>query len=275
MNLYALDDLRFRFGQAEVLRGITLRLEAGEMTAVVGPNGAGKSTLMSILSGYRDGYEGSCTFFDVELREWKKSTLGRRMAFIPQLVRLEFPFTAEQVVLMGRTPYCHGLFESEQDREAVRRAMEITDTVEFAPREFGRLSGGERQRVVLASALAQQPEVLLLDEPTTFLDLKHQLGAYGLLRDLARDGMSVIAVTHDLNLAAHYADRVIVISEGRIAVDGQPEDVLTADMLAEVFEVDAEVGEGPKGRPWVFYDSAAPARDPEAGGGEATRGEFP
>ena len=87
--------------------------------------------------------------------------------------------------------------------------------------------------------------------------------------------MSVIAVTHDLNLAAHYADRVIVISEGRIAVDGQPEDVLTADMLAEVFEVDAEVGEGPKGRPWVFYDSAAPARDPEAGGGEATRGEFP
>ena len=200
MNLYALNDLRFRFGQAEVLRGITLRLEAGEMTAVVGPNGAGKSTLMSILSGYRDGYEGSCTFFDVELREWKKSSLGRRMAFIPQLVRLEFPFTAEQVVMMGRTPHCHGLFESEQDREAVRRAMEITDTVEFAAREFGRLSGGERQRVVLASALAQQPEVLLLDEPTTFLDLKHQLGAYGLLRDLAHNGMSVIAVTHDLNL---------------------------------------------------------------------------
>ena len=105
-------------------------------------------------------------------------------------------------------------------------------------------------------------------------DLKHQLGAYGLLRDLARDGMSVIAVTHDLNLAAHYADRVIVISEGRIAVDGQPEDVLTASMLAEVFEVDAEVGEGPTGKPWVFYDSTAPARDPAADGGAASRGEF-
>ena len=203
MNLFSLDDLRFRFGPAQVLRGITLELQPGEMTAVVGPNGAGKSTLMSILSGYRDGYEGSCKFLDVELREWKKSSLGRRMAFIPQLVRLEFPFTAEQVVMMGRTPHCHGLFESEQDRDAVRSAMEITDTVEFAPREFGRLSGGERQRVILASALAQQPEVLLLDEPTTFLDLKHQLGAYGLLRGLARSGMSVIAITHDLNLAAH------------------------------------------------------------------------
>ncbi len=274
MNLFALDDLRFRFGPAEVLRGITLQLQPAEMTAVVGPNGAGKSTLMSILSGYRDGYEGSCAFLDVELREWKKSSLGRRMAFIPQLVRLEFPFTAEQVVMMGRTPHCHGLFESEQDRDAVRRAMEITDTVEFATREFGRLSGGERQLVVLASALAQEPEVLLLDEPTTFLDLKHQLGAYGLLRGLARTGMSVIAVTHDLNLAAHFADRVIVISDGRIAANGPADEVLTADMLAEVFEVDAKVGAGPTGRPWVFYDAAAPAYSDRPAGGDGLEGDI-
>ena len=277
MNLFALDDLRFRFGPAQVLRGITLELQPGEMTAVVGPNGAGKSTLMSILSGYRDGYEGSCKFLDIDLREWKKSSLGRRMAFIPQLVRLEFPFTAEQVVMMGRTPHCHGLFESEQDREAVRRAMEITDTVEFAPREFGRLSGGERQRVILASALAQQPEVLLLDEPTTFLDLKHQLGAYGLLRGLARSGMSVIAVTHDLNLAAHYADRVIVIAHGRIAANGPPEQVLTAEMVAEVFEVEVNIGAGPTGRPWVFYDNAVPAasQDPPPGTGGLLQEDAP
>ncbi len=274
MNLFTLSELRFRFGPAEVLRGITLQLEPGEMIAVVGPNGAGKSTLMSILSGYRDGYEGSCAFLDVELRDWKKTALGRRMAFIPQLVRLEFPFTAEQVVLMGRTPHCHGLFESPQDREAVRRAMEITDTVEFAPREFGQLSGGERQRVVLASALAQQPEVLLLDEPTSFLDLKHQLGAYGLLRGLARSGISVIAVTHDLNLAAHYADRVIVIVQGRIAANGPPEEVLTGAMLADVFEVDARVGKGPTGRPWVFYDNAAPASSDLTETGDAFEGEI-
>ena len=274
MNLFALDNLRFRFGQAEVLRGINLQLQPGEMTAVVGPNGAGKSTLMSILSGYRDGYEGRCAFLDVELREWKKSSLGRRMAFIPQLVRLEFPFTAEQVVMMGRTPHCHGLFESKQDREAVRRAMEITDTVDFATREFGRLSGGERQRVILASALAQQPEVLLLDEPTTFLDLKHQLGAYGLLRGLAHSGMSVIAVTHDLNLAAHFADRVIVIAQGRIAANGPPDEVLTADMLADVFEVDAKVGAGPTGRPWVFYDAAAPAHSDRTAAGDGLEGDI-
>ena len=269
MNLFALENLRFRFGPQEVLRGLTLRLEPGEMTTIVGPNGAGKSTLMSILSGYYGGYEGSCAFLGVEIRDWKKGALGRRMAFIPQLGRLEFPFTAEQVVLMGRTPHGRGFFESPQDRAAVRRALEITGCVEFAPREFSRLSGGERQRVVLASALAQQPEVLLLDEPTTFLDLKHQLAAYALLRDLARSGLSVIAITHDLNLAGRYADRVIVLAAGRIAANGPPEQVLTAGMLAEVFEVETSVGAGPAGRPWVFYgdELPGPAESPSPPGG--------
>ena len=175
------------------------------------------------------------------------------MAFIPQLVKLEFPFTAEQVVLMGRTPHCQGLFESMQDREAVHRAMEITDTTEFIHREFSCLSGGEQQRVVLASALAQEPEVLLLDEPTTFLDLKHQLKTYALLRDLARSGMGVMAVTHDLNLAVQHADRLIVVARGLIAADGRPDDVLTASMLADIFGVDAEVRKGSTGKPWVLY----------------------
>jgi iron complex transport system ATP-binding protein len=178
------------------------------------------------------------------------------MAFVPQAIRLEFPFTAEQVVFMGRTPYCHGLFESPEDREAVRRAMDLTDSLRFAKREFPALSGGEKQRVVLAGALAQNPSVLLLDEPTTFLDLKHQISIYGLLRDLARGGMAVIAVTHDLNLAASYADRMIVISKGTIASEGPPANILRADLLREVFEVDVEIRGGPDGRPWVFYDQA-------------------
>ena len=180
------------------------------------------------------------------------------MAFIPQLVRLEFPFTAEQVVLMGRTPHCQGLFESVQDREAVYRAMEITDTTEFAHREFSCLSGGERQRVILASALAQEPEALLLDEPTTFLDLKHQLNTYALLRDLAHSGMGVMAVTHDLNLAVQHADRLIVVARGLIVADGRPGDVLTTSMLADVFGVDAEVSKGSAGKPWVFYKPGNP-----------------
>ena len=252
MTIYRVEDLRFRFGDAEILRGISLEFQLGQMVAIVGPNGAGKSTLMSVLSGFRDDYEGRCTFRDVEIRQWKKRDLGRQMTFIPQIIRLEFPFTAEQVVFMGRTPHCHGLFESQDDRDAVRKAMEVTETTGFAQREFRELSGGERQRVVLAGALAQEPSVLLLDEPTTFLDLKHQTSTYALLEKLAREGIAIIAVTHDLNLAASYADRMIVMSQGRIAADGKPEQVLTSAMLKEVFEVDAEIRQSPEGRPWVF-----------------------
>ncbi len=263
MTIYRVEDLRFRFGDAEILRGISLEFQLGQMAAIVGPNGAGKSTLMSVLSGFRDDYEGRCTFRDVEIRQWKKRDLGRQMTFIPQMIRLEFPFTAEQVVFMGRTPHCHGLFESQDDRDAVRKAMEVTETTGFAQREFRELSGGERQRVVLAGALAQEPSVLLLDEPTTFLDLKHQTSTYALLEKLARDGIAIIAVTHDLNLAASYADRMIVMSQGRIAADGKPEQVLTPAMLKEVFEVDTEIRQSPEGRPWVFCRSPDGYQSPE------------
>jgi len=255
MTIYRVEDLRFRFGDAEILRGISLEFQSAQMAAVVGPNGAGKSTLMSVLSGFRDDYEGRCTFREVEIRQWKKRDLGRQLTFIPQMIRLEFPFTAGQVVFMGRTPYCHGLFESEEDREAVRKAMEITETTAFAHREFRELSGGERQRVVLAGALAQEPKVLLLDEPTTFLDLKHQISTYSLLQRLAREGIAIIAVTHDLNLAATYADRIVVMSQGSIAADGKPEKILTPSMLKDVFEVDADIRQSPEGQPWVFCQS--------------------
>ena len=251
--LYDLADVRVRFGAAEILRGISVGFQDHEMVTIVGPNGAGKSTLMSVLSGYRDTYEGHCRFHGREISSWKKRDLARHMAFIPQMLRLEFPFTAEQVVFMGRTPHCHGLFESPSDRDAVTRAMQTTDTLAFASREYRQLSGGERQRVVLAGALAQGPSVLLLDEPTTFLDLKHQISTYSLLKQLAREGIAVIAVTHDLNLAATYADRMVVLSRGEIAADGTPEEVLRSSLLEGVFEVAAEIHEGPTGRPWVFY----------------------
>ena len=157
-SLYELDDLRVRIGAAEILRGISVGFQDHEMVTIVGPNGAGKSTLMSVLSGYRDSYEGRCGFRGREISNWKKRDLARHMAFIPQMLRLEFPFTAEQVVFMGRTPHCHGLFESPSDRDAVRKAMRTTDTLAFASREYRELSGGERQRIglarVLASALA-------------------------------------------------------------------------------------------------------------------------
>ena len=255
--VYALDGVRVRLGSAEILRGISLRFQEGELAAVVGPNGAGKSTLMSVLSGMREDYEGECRFRGVEISQWRKGDLGRRLSFIPQNVRIEFPFTAEQVVYMGRTPHCNGLFETPEDREAVRRAMETTDTLLFARLDFRVRSGGERPRVILAGALAQEPSVLLLDEPTTFLDLKHQISTYVLLEKLARAGICVVAVTHDLNLAASYSDRLVVLSHGEVAADDVPGEVLTRRLLNDVFEVDAEILSGPNGRPWVSYEQPA------------------
>jgi iron complex transport system ATP-binding protein len=254
--LYRLDGVGVRLGEAQVVEGVSIEFRAAEMTAIVGPNGAGKSTLMSVLSGFRRDYDGHCRFRGRDISEWKKPELARQMAFVPQMLRLEFPFTGEQVVFMGRTPYCNGLFESPADRDAVRRAMELTDATPFAQRPFQALSGGERQRIVLAGALAQEPAVLLLDEPTTFLDLKHQIQTYGLLQRLARDGMAVIAVTHDLNLASSYSDRIVVLSRGRIAADGTPAEVMRADLLREVFEVEVEIRPDHAGRPWVYYCQA-------------------
>ena len=257
--VYELRDLHVRLGDAEILKGISLRFSEAEMTAIVGPNGAGKSTLMSVLSGVREEYQGECLLRGREVSDWRKRDLGRQLSFIPQNVNLEFPFTARQVVFMGRLPHSDSFFESPHDREAVYRAMETTDVLEFADRDFRALSGGERQRVILAGALAQEPTILLLDEPTTYLDLKHQISTYVLLERLAREGIAVIAITHDLNLAASYADRLVALSRGQIAADGSPEAVLTSDLLRDVFDVDAEVHDGPSGRPWVSYEQRSRA----------------
>jgi ABC-type cobalamin/Fe3+-siderophores transport system ATPase subunit len=251
--IYDLRNLGFHYEDAEVLRGITLSVATPELVALVGPNGAGKSTLLNVMAGLRDSYTGECLLEGVEIRRCPRRMLARSVSFVPQSLRLDFPFSAEQVVMMGRTPYADGLFESEEDVAAVEHAMEVTDTLAFRHRDFRTLSGGERQRVVLASALAQSPRVLLLDEPTTFLDLRHQISLYRLLADLCDTGIAVIAATHDLNLAATYCDRVIVLQDGAVSTDAAPAAALTPEHLASVFRVNAEVGARPDGRPWVFY----------------------
>ena len=241
-----------RYGSVEVLRLSSLELAPGEFTALAGPNGAGKSTLLSILAGLRSGYSGECMYRDTEVRDWPRRKLAGTVSFVPQSIELQFPFTAEQVVLMGRTPHCDGLFDTPGDFDAVRRAMELTDTAQFRDRDFRTLSGGERQRVILAAALAQEPSVLLLDEPTTFLDLKHQFSMYRLLADLARDGMLVLAATHDLNLAAGYCGRVVVLHHGKVSADGPPREALRAETVREVFEVGA-CFDDTGGRPRLHY----------------------
>ena len=243
---FRLDNTGFAYGLVDA----SFELSTPGLVCIAGPNGAGKSTLVGIMAGLREPYRGSCTYDGIEVRRWRRRDFARRVAFLPQMLRFEFPFTAEQVVLMGRTPYSGGWFESPEDRQAALSAMETTGTMAFRSRDFRSLSGGERQRVILASALAQRPEALILDEPTTFLDLKHQLSMYRLLSDLAQQGMLVVAVTHDLNLAIQFADRVLVLDQGRLAGDGAPAEILNPDLIHNVFGVHANIHAG-----WLHYEA--------------------
>jgi ABC-type cobalamin/Fe3+-siderophores transport system ATPase subunit len=250
---YTLRNAGMSYGETSVLRGVTLDLRPPELTALVGPNGAGKSTLLGILAGLREGYIGECRLNGTEVRQWKRRPLARLVSFVPQSVQIEFPFTAEQVVLMGRAPHADGIFEGEGDRSVAREAMELTDTLRFRSRDFRSLSGGERQRVILASALAQSPAALLLDEPTTYLDLHHQVALYGILRTLCERGVLVVTVTHDLNLAAAYARRVIMLCCGEVVADAAPAEALQPGRLRAVFNVRSELLSSPDGGYWIRY----------------------
>lgn len=249
-----LDSIGISFGPLQVLDDINLRFESPAMVALAGPNGVGKSTLLGIIAALRSGYTGTCRAYGVDVRRWKRRDFARKIAFVPQSVKLDFPFTAEEVVFMGRTPHAGGFFESQRDREAARRAIELTDMRDFASRDFRALSGGERQRVMLASALAQEPRVLLLDEPTSFLDLAHQFAIYALLRRLSEEGILVIAATHDLNLAASYSDRVVLLHKGHVVADAGPCDALSVDKIGEVFHVSAEWVRRVDGRACITFE---------------------
>lgn len=251
--LYSLEGAGMRYDGTEVLRDVALEFSPGTFVAVVGPNGAGKSTLLGIMAGLRAHYSGSCRYRGREVGGWTRRAFARQVCFLPQSLKMEFPFTAEQVVLQGRTPHCDGLFEAPEDWRAVEGAMARTETLGFRGRDFRSLSGGERQLVLLASAVAQQPETLLLDEPTTFLDLRHQVSIYRLLGELSRQGLLVVAVTHDLNLAASFADRVVALEAGRVAADAAPGEVLSPELIRRIFGVDCEVHRRPDGKPWIVY----------------------
>jgi iron complex transport system ATP-binding protein len=246
-------NLGFAYG----LQDASFEFPRNGLITIAGPNGAGKSTLLGILAGLRSPYQGSCVFADTsenkEIRHWPRRDFARRVAFLPQSVRMEFPFTVEEVVLMGRTPYASGWFQTAEDRSAAHESMITTDTLAFRGRDFRSLSGGEAQRVILASALTQRPEALLLDEPATHLDLRHQLSLYRLLVELAKS-LLVVAVTHDLNLALQFSHRVMVLEDGRIAGDGAPRDVLNPALIARVFGVQATVHGGLNGT-WMTYEA--------------------
>ncbi len=249
-SLFSIEGLSFAYAATPVLHGITTNFTAGEFTALVGPNGAGKSTLLKIMAGLIRGYAGQVRFAGKPLAEFTSRDLARRIAFVPQETHMVFPFKVHEIVMMGRLPHrSGGLFDSPRDIQLTREALALTDTSHLSGKTFIELSGGERQRVVLASALAQDPELLLLDEPTVYLDLKHQIQFYDILERLnAERRMTIISVTHDVNLAARYARRMIAVRSGLFVADGSPEDVLTPQHLYDIFEITAAVFKRPDGR---------------------------
>lgn len=236
-----------RRGGRALLDGVDLTVRAGELLALVGPNGAGKSTLLAALSGDVTGGpargeadEGAVLLFGRPLPEWTPPQLALRRAVLPQEASVSFPFPVAELVAMGRAPWA-GLCAPGADDAAVAAAMDGTGVAHLAGRRFPTLSGGERARVMLARVLAQDTQVLMLDEPTAALDIRHQELVLSIARQISEDGGAVIVVLHDLGLAAAYAHRVAILSGGRIAAQGAPADVFTASLLGNVYQHEVEV----------------------------------
>jgi len=255
-------EIGFRYTGEWVLKDISFEIEKGEFWGIIGPNASGKTTLLKIIDRILVPQEGSVWINGINIREMKRDALARLVAVVPQEAPLIFPFCVEEIVLMGRAPHLGKLrFEGKKDHEITRRSMEMTDTLSFAHRNIGELSGGERQRVLIARALAQEPHIILLDEPTAFLDIKHQVNFFNLVKTLNREeGLTVISVTHDINLASLYCDRIILLDRGSIHCMGTPSEVIRESNIREVYGTDVIVDRNPQaGLPRVTLVAANPS----------------
>ncbi|MGW4929381.1 ABC transporter ATP-binding protein [Agromyces sp. NPDC004153] len=253
------DRVRFTRGRRLIIDDVDCTVPGGSVGALLGPNGAGKSTLLHLIAGVEHADAGAARLGDRDLAALRRRDRARLVALAEQEVQDAPGLRVAEVVALGRTPYL-GAFAGpdEHDRAVVRRTLDDLGLVDLADREYATLSGGERQRVNLARAIAQEPELLLLDEPTNHLDVHAQLTALGLLRALARGGLTVLAALHDLSLAAAYADHVVVLAEGRVRAAGAPGDVLTPALIRAVWGVEAAVLVHPAtGRPLIAYSEVA------------------
>lgn len=237
---YSVRDVGYRVGSTWLLRSVSFDVMHGELLALVGPNGAGKSTLLSVLAGERAPSEGHVDFEGTDLATWTARDLARRRAMLAQDNQVAFPFTVRDVVAMGRAPW-RGRPEEDDDDDAVAEALERADVAHVATRTFPSLSGGERARVSLARVLAQRTDVVMLDEPTAALDLRHQEDVMNVARGLATSGKAVVVVVHDLSLAAAFADRIALLEAGSLAALGSPAEVLDESLLERVYGLPVRV----------------------------------
>jgi len=232
-------DVSARYGRAArlALQGVSCRVEERRLVAAVGPNGSGKTTLVRALSGLLPLEAGTVLVNGRAVDAWPRHELAQVVGVLPQREEILFPLRVDETVMLGRYAHLGPLAATgEADRAAVRAALERCDVSAFAERPVDSLSGGEWQRVRLARALAQQPRALILDEPTASLDVRHEMELFELFRTLVDDGLAALVITHHLNLAARFADQILLLSEGRLVAEGTPAEVLTQDILGRVFE---------------------------------------
>ena len=255
-----------------VIRNVSFSVESGEMLGIVGPNGSGKTSLLKLLGNMVPHQRGSISLYGQPLSELRQEAVAKTVAFVPQDTHQAFPFSVAETVLTGRFPHHHRTFwdlgfgwESADDRAAAQQAMMTMDVWHLAARPVTGLSGGERQRVIIARALAQDPEVLLLDEPTAFLDLQHQIDICAVLHRLKHErGLTIIVVSHDLNLASQYCDRLLLLDHGEVYRLGRPDEVIRPEVLNAVYRCHVLVDRHPvSGLPRVTL----PGRDDMAGMG--------
>lgn len=239
-------DLSYEIEGKILLDGVTMHADSGQLVGLIGPNGAGKSTLLRNISGILKNRNGTVQLDGKDITELSTREMATALALVPQIAPYTYGFTSIELVLMGRYPHL-GRFQIEgrEDDRIARDAMALTETEEFADRTLDTLSGGERQRVFVARALAQQPRVLLMDEPTANLDILHQLKVLDLVRQLVDDGLTAVAAIHDLNMAARYCDKLVLLNNGQLLAEGSPEEVLTPETIESAFGVKSAVFRDP------------------------------
>jgi iron complex transport system ATP-binding protein len=247
------------YGEADVVRGVDLEVAEGECVAILGPNGAGKSTLLRLLAGILPASSGDVELRGRTLRSWRRREVAREVGLVPQIVNFAFPLTVAEVVQQGRAPHL-GPWKppSPRDHAAVDAALARVGLSGRGNAAIQHLSGGERQLVLLARTLASEPRLLLLDEPTAALDVRHQLEFAGIVRQLVSEGVGAVLVAHDWNFALRLAHRLLVLHHGRVAAAGWPSDVLRAELFREVFGVEVEVLQRDGGSPTVLPRRLAP-----------------
>ena len=257
--MISVSDLHCGYDQTDVLRGVTFDVAKGEFVAILGANGSGKTTLLRALTGILPARRGTVMLDSRSIAELDPGEVARLVAVVPQESSVAFDFRVREIVLMGRIPHLGSFgFEGKPDLEIAERAMADAGVLDLADRRISALSGGEKQRVAIARALAQQSPILLLDEPTAHLDLSYQISILRLVKSISRSqGLTAVAIIHDVNLASLFAERLIMLADGRVHVDGAPADVITPEVIREVYQAAVVLSRHP--------ETGAPLIHPVAG----------